>query len=233
MMKNADTGLTLLDNELEQLRKEIVQMWQLVISQLEKSKAALASVNKDIAEEVVRRESLVNAHELKIDKHCENIFALFTPVAADLRFVLAILKINTNLERIGDIAEGVARFVSGMQPDFDDRILGMTRVLEMFDHSISITTQAMDAFENEDTALARKIFGKDNLLDDINSSAARIIAGSIKDQTDVGKIEHALYILSTIRKLERVGDQATNIAEELIFYAEAKVLKHQFKDKKG
>jgi len=222
--------LTPLDNELQQLKSEIVTMWEMVLSQLQKSKEALLNIDKDLAREIVLTEKRVNAYELKIDSDCEDIFALFAPVAIDLRFLLAVLKINMNLERTGDIAEGIAKFVINIPDDFDVQLLELTRVIEMFEQGNTMVSDVMNAFEQEDTLVARKVFQKDDLLDEINKNAASVIAAYIKEKPE--KIEEALYILSTIRKLERVGDQAKNMAEEIIFYSEAKVLKHKPKSRK-
>ena len=101
--------MTHLEIELANLKTEVVNMWTMVRSQLAKSKEAVAANDRDLAHEIVQTEKRINALELKIDKDCENIIALFNPVAVDLRFVLANLKINSNLERIGDIAEGIAK----------------------------------------------------------------------------------------------------------------------------
>src|SRR6201996_6578203 len=101
--------MTQLENELQEVKKEVINMWNLVQSQLEKSRTAMFNFDRDLAREIVLKEKRVNAFELKIDRDCENIFALHCPVAVDLRFLLAALKINTNLERIGDIAAGVAK----------------------------------------------------------------------------------------------------------------------------
>ena len=103
--------MTHLDVELKRLKDESVELFELVISQLRKGRIALLDFDKDLAREVNFNEKRVNALELKIDKDCENIFALFNPVAIDLRFVLAVLKINSNLERIGDHATNVAEMV--------------------------------------------------------------------------------------------------------------------------
>ncbi len=222
--------LTPLDNELQQLKSQTINMWGMVLSQLEKTKDALANVDRDLAREVVSTEKRVNAFELKIDSDCEDIIALFAPVAIDLRFLLAVLKINMNLERTGDIAEGIAKFVVDIPEDFDKQLLEITRVIEMFEQGNLMVNEVMDAFHNEDTLIARKVFQKDDLLDEINRNAASVVAEYIKKYPD--KIEQALYILSTVRKLERVGDQAKNMAEEIIFYSEAKVLKHKPKNKK-
>ena len=166
----------------------------------------------------------MNALELKIDKDCENIFALFNPLAVDLRFVLAVLKINSNLERIGDIADGISRYVADADTAFDAQLLKVTRLTEMFNVAIEMLMNAQQAFDTEDTKLARGIFGKDDLLDEINESANAVIEDFIRKNPD--KISQSLHIVSTIRKLERTGDQAKNVAEEIIFYIEAKVLKH-------
>lgn len=223
--------LTPLDSELQQLKQETIGMWQMVLSQLNKAKEALTNMDRDLAREVILTEKRVNAYELKIDSDCEDIIALFSPVAIDLRFLLAVLKINMNLERTGDIAEGIAKFVVDIPDNFDIHLLAITRVQEMFEQGNNMVSEVMNAFENEDTLTARKVFQKDDLLDEINKEAATVISDHIKKNPE--KTEQALYILSSIRKLERVGDQAKNMAEEIIFYSEAKVLKHKPKSKKN
>jgi phosphate transport system protein len=221
-----------LDIELQQLKTESVKMWSLVNLQLRKGKEALLKIDKDLAREVILSERRVNAYELKLDRDCENIFALFNPVAVDLRFVLAVLKINSNLERTGDIVEGIARFVLNVDNTFDTKLLELTRVVEMYTAANSMMESVLEAFEKEDTALARKIFKEDELLDDINIKANAIVAQYVQNQPQ-NVVESALYLLSIIRKLERVGDQAKNMAEEIIFYIEAKVLKHRSKVEKS
>jgi phosphate transport system protein len=223
--------LTPLDNEIQQLKQEITTMWEMVVSQLEKAREALKNMDRDLAREVILTEKRVNAFELKIDRDCEDILALFAPVAIDLRFILAVLKINMNLERTGDIAEGIAKFVVDIPENFDQHLLEITRVTEMYLQANEMMSEVLNAFEEEDTVLARKVFKKDDLLDEINKNAAAIVAAYIKENP--AKTESALYILSTIRKLERVGDQAKNIAEEIIFYSEAKILKHKPKNKRA
>lgn len=200
-------------------------MWGLVRSQLLKARTSMLNFDKDLAREVVLKERRVNGSELKIDRDCENIFALLTPVAVDLRFVLAVLKINSNLERIGDIAEGIAKYVLSMDAQFKEGLLEATYVMKMYDESIVILEDTLSAFENEDTILARKVFKKDEYLDDINIQANELIEAYLKTHPE--DLDQALYILSIIRKLERVGDQSKNISEEIIFYLEAKVLKHK------
>ena len=217
--------MTPLENEIVALKKELVSMWILVQSQLNKAKEAMVQFDKDLAREVLIKEKRVNSYELKIDLDCENIFALHCPVAVDLRFLLAALKINTNLERIGDIAAGIALYVVESSVNFDVKMLQSTSLIRMYDEAVNILTDTRTAFEKEDTVLARSIFKRDDVLDAINDNAPVTVAVAIK--ADINSLSEALYVLSIIRKLERVGDQSKNIAEEIIFYVEAKILKHQ------
>src|SRR5688572_25526410 len=204
-----------LDIELKQLKEEAVEMFDLVTSQIRKSNEALLGFDRELAREVNFNEKRVNALELKIDKDCEKIFALFNPVAIDLRFVLAVLKINSNLERIGDIADGIARYVSQSETWFDKELIHATRLSEMFDIAIQMLDDSKVSFETDDTKLARGVFKKDDLLDEINGNANAVVGKYIQEHMD--KIQQALHIISSIRKLERTGDQVKNVAEEIIF----------------
>lgn len=223
--------MTHLDSELQLLKKDTTEMWSLVIHQLSKSRDALVNFDKDLAVDVDINEKRVNAFELKLDGDCENILALYNPVAVDLRFVLAVLKINYNLERIGDYAQGIALIVKDTAKPFEHELFEKSKVLEMFDASIGLLKDTLDAFEREDPKLARTVFQKDEFLDEINIKANSTISKMICGKTDE-QIQNYLNILSVIRRLERVGDQTKNIAEEIIFFIEAKVLKHKGKNKK-
>ncbi|MFN8164890.1 MAG: phosphate signaling complex protein PhoU [Bacteroidia bacterium] len=216
--------MTHLDIELKRLKEETVEMFDLITLQMKKAKDAFERTDRELAREVNFNEKRVNALELKIDKDCENIFALFNPVAIDLRFVLAVLKINSNLERIGDIADGICRYVAESGDAFDPDLMNVTRVSEMFSVSIKMLEDVQAAFDREDSKLARGIFKMDDTLDEINGSANAVIESYIN--THSKNIAQSLHIISTIRKLERTGDQVKNVAEEIIFFLEAKVLKH-------
>lgn len=224
--------MTHLDTELQALKTDLLRMWALVIDQITRGKQSLLNLDQDLAQEIVMNESRVNAYELKIDRDCENLFALFNPVAVDLRCVLAVLKINTNLERIGDNAEGIAKFVIDVdERSFDKKLLEITRVVEMYERGCEMLVDVYNAFDKEDSALAKAVFEKDVLLDEINHESTKIVAKYIRENPD--NVEQALLVLSTIRKLERLGDQIKNIAEEIIFFVEAVVLKHARKNKKA
>jgi phosphate transport system protein len=220
--------MTHLDTELKLLRAELNEMWMLVIRQMNKAKIALTKFDKDAAVDVDISEKRVNVYELKIDRDCENILALYNPVAIDLRFVLAVLKINYNLERIGDYAQGIALMIKDMDKPFPQELFTKTGVIEMYDECLGMLCDTLQAFEIENNQLARTIFIRDEKLDTTNLKSNAIVKEYIS--MNPGDIDHALNILSIIKRLERVGDQTKNIAEEIIFYIEAKVLKHRSKN---
>ncbi len=223
--------MTHLQSELKQLKDELLTMWTLTCTQMHKSLEALVNNNKELASEVIITEKRINSFELKLDRDCENIIALYNPVAVDLRFVLAVMKINTNIERIGDIARSTAKFVVRTSSPYDIGILEKTRLLEIYEEAADLLEDCKEAFENENPDIAHKIFMRDELLDEINKASPMVIAEIIRAEPE--KIEQCLDILSTIRRLERSGDHCKNIAEEIIFYIEAKVIKHSKKSEKG
>src|ERR1700748_278972 len=164
-----------IETELQLLKTEAINMWSLVNSQLSKARQAVLNFDQDLAREVVLKEKRVNGSELKIDRDCENIFALFCPVAIDLRFLLAVLKINSNLERIGDIAEGIAKYIIDADAHFSKELLDATQILPMYDESVKMLEDTQAALETEDTVLARSVFKRDDFLDDVNKSSHNVL----------------------------------------------------------
>jgi phosphate transport system protein len=220
-----------IDTELFKLKNSLQEMWLLVDKQITKAQIALLQYDKSIAREILSREKMVNALELKIDSECENFIARNNPVAIDLRLALAYLKINSNLERIGDFAEGIAEFVlRNMSEKLPDDFANRLRIEEMFNEVAEMFTLAKESLHDENSEKAEKIFGLDNLVDEINHASTKIISQEI--QNNPQKAEEYLYLQAVIRKLERMGDRCNNIAEEIVFYLDAKVLKHNKEEKK-
>ena len=213
------------EKELTAIKAEVTEMWQLVLSQLEKSKQAFLHNDIELAREVVSREKRVDTFELKIDSDCENYIALFSPVAVDLRLVLSLIKICGTLERIADFAEGIARHV------IEDECYKVTDMMRdelqlenMFDTVISMLSDSFVALESENTRLVGRILTKDESVDELYRSAVKVLAGHI--MTEPGDAYCALKTLLMIRKIERTGDHCSNIVEDIVFYIDAKVLKH-------
>jgi phosphate transport system protein len=216
-----------LEQELRRLKDQVIDTMYLVRNQLHKAKESFTEHDQDLAREIRHYETRVNANELSIDRDCENILALHSPVAIDLRFVIASLKVNTQLERMGDHADAIAGYVLKLDGPYDEELLKKLRFKEMFDTVLSMIDDAIHAFNFENTKLARWVFGKDATANEINRDADIIIAEYVRKNPE--KIEKYLLLFSVIKKIERVGDLAKNVAEETIFYTEAKVLKHKKK----
>jgi phosphate transport system protein len=217
--------MTHLDHELSRLKEEIEEMGTLVRKQLRKSIEALAGAKKDLAKEVLFQERRVNAEELKIDRDCENIMALFNPVAIDLRLVFAAFKINSHLERMGDHAKGIAFYALNLPAPYPVALLAELDLPGILDHIDSMIVANMRAFKEADTSSAREIFRHDDQLDHWNHQAIKSIAAHL--QQHPAQAEAMLDLSSVVRKMERIGDLNKNIAEEIIFYVEANVLKHE------
>lgn len=216
--------MTHLEAEIQLMKDDILEQMFLVKTQLEKCEKSFSEFDLELAEEIRSNEKRVDSLELKIDRDCENIFALFNPVAVDLRFVMAAFKINSDLERVGDHANSIAKYILDFGQSIDQETAHKMRLDEMFEISIEMLNNIFDAFVKDDTNLARKVFRKDKILNQINKEASDKTAALIKE--DFEDIRNYLYLFSIVRKLERVGDLTKNIAEELIFYLEAKILKH-------
>ncbi|MGM0589070.1 MAG: phosphate signaling complex protein PhoU [Bacteroidota bacterium] len=224
--------MTQLEQQINMLNEDLIEMMYLVKTQLEKNRKAFFDYDTELAHEIHASEKRVDTLELKIDRDCENVLALHNPVAVDLRFVIACFKINSDLERLGDHANSIAKYILDFGGPIDQDIIERMKLDEMFDVAIKMVSNVFSSYISEDTALARKVFARDEILNEIQRNSSQNISKVIREDPD--NMELYLYLFSIIQKLERVGDLTKNVAEEIIFYLEAKVLKHKKDDlKKG
>jgi phosphate transport system protein len=216
-----------LDEHRDLLKQYGLEMFNLCRKQLKKSHQAFINYDQDLAEDVLHSENRVNSLDLKIDRDCERFIALHNPVAVDLRFVLALRKINFDLERVGDHAYGISKYIVEVDTPVAQELRDQLRFDEMYESALSMLDDIQIAFEDEDAQKARKVFKKDKLLNKINLNSFTVISEEVKKNPQ--HIDQYLLLFSAIKKIERVGDLITNIAEEIIFYMEAEVLKHSKK----
>jgi phosphate transport system protein len=216
--------MTVIDNNIQQIRADLLLMWNLVINQMEKARLALVNGDKNLAREVRMNEKRVDAFELKLDMDSENVLMLKNPVAIDLRFVLSVLKINYNLERIGDYANAIAKVAEHSDGPMPEDILQATHLPEMFFTAQTMLQESLNAFEQSNRNHVNILFGMDEKLDKPNNNANTVICSLIKAKPDDTML--ILDALNIMRKLERTGDHILNVAEELIFYFDANVVKH-------
>lgn len=219
--------MTKAEYQRDLLNQAGLEMLALCISQLEKAKESFVNHDSDLAEEVLNNENRINALDLKIEKDCEKFIALFNPVAIDLRFIMAILKINSDLERIADHAYGISKYVVDVDKKIPEHLFKALEFEKMFETLSSMFENITVAYETKDVKFARKVFKKDKILDTINSNSFKTIEIEIKKDSTI--ITEALILFSVVKKLERVGDLIKNVAEEIIFYIDAEIIKHQRK----
>lgn len=216
--------------ELENLSDLIFEMFELVKDQMHLTKEALLTGDQDLSCEIMLKEKRVNSYELSIDRECEDFLALQTPVASDLRFTMAVLKMSASLERIGDHAYRISSFVFDDLMKLNKQIVELLQIPTLFDEIDDMLTNVIEALETGDLKLAKKVFKQDKTLDKVNSKLPKLLT-EYHEKHD-GSIENLILLSRTIGKLERVGDLAKNIAEEVIFYYESKVIKHKKKNKR-
>ncbi|CDN32323.1 Phosphate transport system regulatory protein PhoU [Mucinivorans hirudinis] len=214
------------ENEIKTIHQAYNTMWELVEQQVRKAYDAFTKGDKNLAREIISREKMVNSQELVVDAHCENFLALFAPVAVDLRFVLSLLQINNNLERIGDFAQSIALFVLYQQTKpLDAELVKRLQLQKMIDTSLKMMELARCSFDSEDSTKANRVLGMDDVIDRANDEVTAIIAEYITAHPEQTK--EMLHLLLAIRRIERIGDRLSNIAENVVFYIDAKEIRHK------
>jgi phosphate transport system protein len=213
--------------EIHALKENLLDMIGLVEGQLTHCKEVIRKKDIELAEKIIETEKRIDAQELAIDKDCENIIALHNPMATDLRFVLATIKISNDLERIADNVTSFAKFLKKNVKTVNEKLLHEFHIEKMLDVCIVMLKDMHDALRSENTKLVRKVFSKDKALNEINKRSLKTASALLKEFPDDQKI--ILRLFSIVRNLERVGDLTKNIGEEIVFHIEARVLKHQKK----
>lgn len=208
--------------ELDQLKDKVIEMSNLVATALQTSLDAVMTDSEELAQKVFEIERSVNAFEIEIDNGVIDLLALQQPVAKDLRLILSILKINNDLERIGDHAVNIAESAIGLVKTPGREAL--LKIPEMSKKTIEMLTSAVQSFVELDPQKAQAVLKSDDVVDDLNRNMIAEIVRLIKE--DQTTIEGNLQLARISRNLERVADMATNIAEEVIFYTQAKFVKH-------
>ena len=174
-------------------------------------------------DEVLRLEDHINEMEVKIEEDCLKILALHQPVAGDLRFIVVSLKVNNDLERMGDFAKNIAKRARELMqeepistlPEFVNELPNLVRTM---------VRNSLDALVKLDVSLAREVIAMDDKVDEINRAMYQEVTRVAKE--NASKTEVAISLLSTSRYMERIGDLSTNIAEDVIFMVEGRVIRH-------
>ncbi|MFT7686276.1 MAG: phosphate transport system protein [Candidatus Azotimanducaceae bacterium] len=212
-----------LQRDLVQIKKEILQLGNMVEVAINNAILSLIDRRPDLAESVLKKERLINKKEVKIEENCLKILALHQPVAVDLRFIVVILKVNNDLERMGDFAVNAAkRAISLSEQDPIPYPPEFTNTMSK--GIIKMVHDSLDALVKLDVDIARKVIAMDDEIDAVN----RLMYVELQSlmEKDSTTVKRGIELLSTSRYLERIADLATNIAEEIIFIVEGEVVRH-------
>ena len=210
--------------QIEKLKTRLIKMCSLVDEQVELALKSVDEENTELANLVIDRDNKVDKYDVKIEKICQKIFALSQPVAADLRLIMSALTIDTNLERIGDLAVNIAESAKemGKKPDFYEK----TNLKEMSQVTREMIKNAIDAFIEGNPDLAKKVIETDDKVDDYNDDNYATLKAIMKEKPE--NVDPGVALLVISRHLERLADHATNIAEDVFFIVEAQMVKHKY-----
>ncbi len=212
-----------LRRDIDKLKKNILALSAVVEDSVRK--AVLSAENRDsvMAQSVIERDKEIDAMEVDLEEECLKMLALHQPVAMDLRFIIAVLKINNDLERIGDLAANIAERVIYLSEHQDVTI--PSTITQMMENVQPMLAKSLDALVNMDKALATEVLTLDDVVDEIHRNAYLGIQSRIKENPE--NLAVLIQWMSVSRCLERIADQATNIAEDVIYMLDGEIIRHQ------
>jgi phosphate transport system protein len=214
------------ETELQALKNRLLNMGALVEERVHMAVQALMERNMEAAETIAQGDAAVNELQIELDDRCLKLLALQQPMASDLRLITSAMKINADLERIGDQAVNIAENALKMltAPPLKP-LIDLPRMAELAER---MTRDSLDSFVRRDPALAREVLGRDDEVDGLKDTIFRVLLTYM--MADPGTIERALSLILISRNLERIADHATNIAEDVIFLVEARDVRHRHEE---
>ncbi|PWT80282.1 MAG: phosphate transport system regulatory protein PhoU [Blastocatellia bacterium] len=221
-METASRVVRHFQEELEQLKTRLLEMGGLAEEQVRVAIKALVERDQALIDRTLGGDEPLNAMHIEIDSRCFTLLALYQPMAADLRAIVAAVKINTDLERVGDLAVNIAEAARRYcQRPPVKKLIDIPRMAGI---AQGMLRDALDAFVRRDTALAQQVLNEDDKLDGLKTQIFRELLTYMLQ--DPSTIEPALELILISRHLERIGDHATNIAEDVIFIVSARDVRH-------
>ncbi|MCA9136444.1 MAG: phosphate signaling complex protein PhoU [Planctomycetales bacterium] len=212
-----------LQRELESLRGQLVGQFTVVEQMIQMSIRALVERNVDFAERVVDNDKIVDVTDIKIEEECLKLLALHQPVAGDMRWLITVVKVNGELERMADTACNIAERAKAMA-SFPEFAVPET-MNEMVDATVKMVRRSLDAFVTSDAKMAVEVIRMDDSIDALNRKIIEQLQELMKEKHDL--IEPAMHCFSASRHLERIGDLAENLAEETIYLVDGSIVRHQ------
>ena len=212
--------------EIENLKRDILTLGAMAETAVRDATCAIENRDESLAENVIWNDVKLDEREVQIEENCLKILALHQPVAIDLRFIIAVLKINNDLERVGDLAVNVAEratFLAAQPPvDISFDFQAMARQAQ------EMLKKSLDSLVNLSAGQAREVLASDEAIDAMNRQMYRIVQEAIGAHPD--QTGSLIHLLSVSRHLERIADLATNIAEDVIYMIEGVIVRHKAED---
>ena len=212
-----------IEHQIQQLKQLILRFGTIVEESINRSNIALFKKDVALARRVMDNDSEIDRMEVEVEEECLKILALYQPVAADLRFVVAVLKINNDLERIGDLASNIAKRVAQLENTGPYEL--PREIPLMAKQAEEMVKKSLDAVVNGDPDLARLIREEDDVVDAGRQTVRKNMKEQIKQNPE--SVESLLRINSVSKHLERIADMATNIAEDVIYMVEGEIVRHR------
>lgn len=212
-----------LQKEISHLKKKVLTLSAMVEENLRQSIQAIDNRDAELARQVITFDERIDAMELEIEEDCLKTLALYQPVAVDLRFIIAVLKINNDLERIGDLTTNIAERaekLSALGPIAIPERIGL-----LAEKTMAMLKKSIDALIALDAQLSRAVCAMDDEVDQINSEMYRFIKEEIRKSPD--QVDALVHLLSVSRQLERIADHTTNISEDVIYMIEGEIIRHR------
>ncbi len=213
----------IMEKELNKLEEMISNVSTKVEENMNKAIESYINMDIDTCQEIIKNDDLIDRMEIEIEEECLKILALHQPVAIDLRYIIAILKINNDLERIGDLTSNICKVVTFLadkkRVNVSKEIPKMTKIVsEMLNNSLN-------ALFNKDVNLAQSVSTSDDDVDELNAAMYQIVRSKISDNSEL--VDQMMPQLSVSRYLERIADHCTNIAEDVEYYINGEIVRHK------
>lgn len=210
------------EEELQQLRARVLEMGGLVEKQINEAMTSLIDRNSDLARDVIGRDHTVNYLDVAIDEMCTRMLALHQPAGRDLRLIMTSIRISTDLERVGDIAQNICE--RAIELNEEPPLKPYVDLPRMAEWTRSMLRDSLDAFVREDTELALQVCQRDDFVDNLTAQIfSEMLSHMTQDPQSVGR---AVRLLGLAKYLERIADHATNIGEMVIYMVKGKSIRH-------
>lgn len=213
-----------LQNDLNNLKHEVLEIGTMVEEAVENSMRAFRKGDVETASAIIKQDEIINEKEVILEEECLKLLALYQPVAKDLRFITSVIKINNDLERMGDISVKISKRTLSLAKELPIELPDQLK--EMISLTRSMVKDSLDAFFRKDATYSREICKRDEDVDRLNREILKLLRD--KMQSDPDHIDQYLDMVTATKGIERIADLATNIAQDVVYMVEGEIIRHKY-----